>query len=114
MPSKGKGAFGHVSEFITHEGRLISREKEAQKIIYPGGTTEYWNTEQLLVQVAESIDIFEERYPNKIPVFIFDQSSAHASHREGALDAFRMNLTEGGVPEPQKATYFPPDTNTKR
>ncbi|CZT10041.1 uncharacterized protein RCO7_03166 [Rhynchosporium graminicola] len=25
-----------------------------------------------------------------------------------------MNLTEGGAPEPQKTTYFSPDTNTRR
>ncbi|CZT07045.1 uncharacterized protein RAG0_12651 [Rhynchosporium agropyri] len=84
LPSKGAGALIHVSEFITHEGRLISGQREARKIIYPGA------------------------------VFIFDQSSAHASKGVGALNAFDMNLTEGGAPEPQKATYFPPDINTRR
>jgi hypothetical protein len=46
------------------------------------------------------MDIFEEKHPNKVAVFVFDQSSAHASKGDRALNAFTMNLGEGGVPLP--------------
>jgi hypothetical protein len=41
---------------------------------------------------------------------LFDQSPAHASHGEGALNAFNMNLTPGGKDKkPQTDTYYPPE-----
>jgi hypothetical protein len=107
MPSKSKGGLIHYPDFISLEGRLIIGQKDARKIIYPGGPdkTPYWDTKQLLAQVKDAIDIFEEKHPNKTAVFIFDQSSAHASKGDGALNAFAMNLSEGGAPLPQKVSY---------
>ncbi|PVH69714.1 hypothetical protein DL98DRAFT_379349, partial [Cadophora sp. DSE1049] len=98
MPSKSKGGLIHCSDFISLEGRLSIGQKDARKIIYPGGPQKipYWDTEALLKQMDEAIDIFEEKHPNKVAVFIFDQSSAHASKGSGALNAFAMNLGEGG------------------
>jgi hypothetical protein len=46
------------------------------------------------------MNIFEEKHLNKVAVFVFDQSSAYASKGDGALNAFTMNLEEGGVPLP--------------
>ena len=41
---------------------------------------------------------------------LFDQSPAHASHGEGTLNAFNMNLTPGGKDKkPQTDTYYPPE-----
>jgi hypothetical protein len=37
MPSKSKEGLIHCSDFISLEGRLIIGQKDAQKIIYPGG-----------------------------------------------------------------------------
>ncbi|PVH67540.1 hypothetical protein DL98DRAFT_443341, partial [Cadophora sp. DSE1049] len=56
------------------------------------------DTEALLTQMDEAITIFEEKHSNKIGVFVFDQSSAHASKGSGALNAFAINLGEGGAP----------------
>ncbi|PVH67278.1 hypothetical protein DL98DRAFT_444045, partial [Cadophora sp. DSE1049] len=114
MPSKSKGKLTHVSDFISLKGRLTVTIngviiKDARKIIYPGSGSEHdwWNTKQLLEQVNEAIDIFEEKHPNKIAVFVFNQSSAHASHGDGALNAFTMNASEGGAAILQKDTYYP-------
>ncbi|PVH67649.1 hypothetical protein DL98DRAFT_639483 [Cadophora sp. DSE1049] len=63
------------------------------------------DTKQLLNQVKRAIDIFEEKHPNKVAVFVFDQSSAHASKGDGALNAFTMNLGEGGALLPQKISW---------
>ena len=35
-----------------------------------------------------------------VGLFVFNQSSAHNSHGEGALDEFGMNLGRGGAVEP--------------
>jgi hypothetical protein len=106
MPSKSKGGLIHCSDFISLEGRLSISQKDARKIIYPGGPQKiaYWDTEALLKQIDEAIDIFEEKHLNKIAVFVFDQSSAHASKGSRALNAFAMNLREGGAPLPQKVS----------
>ena len=74
MPSKSKGGLIYCSDFISLEGRLTIGQKDARKIIYPGGPQKnaYWNTEALLEQIDEAIDIFEEKYPNKLAVFIFN------------------------------------------
>ncbi|PVH68112.1 hypothetical protein DL98DRAFT_633755 [Cadophora sp. DSE1049] len=106
MPSKSKGGLIHCSDFISLEGRLSIGQKDARKIIYPGGPQKiaYWDTEALK-QMDEAIDIFEEKHPNKVAVFVFDQSSAHASKGSGALNAFAMNLGEGGAPLPQKVSF---------
>jgi hypothetical protein len=105
MPFKSKEGLIHVFDFISLERRLIIGQKDAQEIIYPGDDVEYWNTKALLKQVKRAIDIFEEKYPNKVAVFIFDQSSAHVNKREGALNAFNMNLGEGGASLSQKVSY---------
>jgi hypothetical protein len=106
MPSKSKGGLIHCSDFISLKGRLSIGQKDARKIIYPGVPQKiaYWDTEALLKQMGEAIDIFEEKHPNKIVVFVFDQSSAHASKGSGALNAFAMNLGEGGAPLLQKVS----------
>lgn len=57
------------------------------KIIYPGANSSYawWDTTQLLTQMTDVIHIFEAAHLNRQALFIFDQSSAHASLPEDAL-----------------------------
>jgi hypothetical protein len=40
--------------------------------------------------------VFEKAHPNCITLFIFDQSSAHASLGSDALKAFEINKSDGG------------------
>ena len=105
----------YVSDFIGPEGRIkLDNEvetsdgrslKDAREIIYPGANGDpWWDTKQLLVQLNDAIDIFELKHPGCVSVFVFDQSSVHNSHGEGALDAFGMNLGPGGTVEPQNDT----------
>jgi len=110
MSLKSKEGLIYCSNFISLEGRLIIGSRDARQIIYPGGPnkTPYWNTKQLLAQVASAIDIFEEKHPNKVAIFVFDQLSAHASKGDGALNAFAINLSEGGAPLPQKVNLVIP------
>jgi hypothetical protein len=60
-----------------------------------------------MVQVKEAIQIFEAAHPGKQALFIFDQSSAHASLPEDALRAFEMNKSDGGKQRRQHDTIIP-------
>ena len=74
MPFKLKEGLIYCSDFISLKERLVIGSKDARKIIYPGGPqkTPYQDTQQLHEQVAEDINIFEEKHLNKVAVFVFD------------------------------------------
>jgi hypothetical protein len=104
MPGKSKGRLIHDLEFVGPKGRIrVANNKgifipdhldlDARKIIYLGSNRDpWWDTKQLLVQVARTLDIFEKKHPSCVAVLIFDQSSAYSSYGEGALNAFNINL----------------------
>jgi hypothetical protein len=78
------------------------------KVIYPGSNGDpWWDTDQLLVQVKSALEIFEAAHPDCQALFIFDQSSAHASLPPDALKAFTMNKSNGGAQRKQKNTVIP-------
>ena len=82
--------------------------RDSTKIIYPGsGGDPWWDCEQLLKQMEDAIQIFEEAHLGKQSLFIFDQSSAHASLPPDALKAFEMNKSDGGKQRHQHDTIIP-------
>lgn len=115
---KGRGRIIHISDFVEEEnGRLILRNaggeitRDARRIIYPGANGDpWWDHTQLLAQVDEAIAIFEILHPDCTALFLFDQSSAHASLGPDSLRAFDMNKSNGGKQRIQKDTIIP-DTN---
>src|SRR5258708_33805091 len=62
---------------------------------------------QLLSQVDKAILIFNKAHPGCNALFVFDQSSAHASLGPDALRAFNMNKGNGGKQRKQKDTIIP-------
>jgi len=58
-------------------------------------------------QITSTIEIFETAHPNCQALFIFDQSSAHASLPPDALKAFEMNKSNGGKQCKQHDTEIP-------
>lgn len=71
--------------------------QDARRVIYPGSKGDpWWDTKQLLEQVDNAITIFEKAHPGCQALFVFDQSSAHASLGPDALKAFEMNKGDGG------------------
>jgi hypothetical protein len=59
---------------------------DAREIIYPGSNGDaWWDHTQLLAQVERAIEIFEKAHPGCVALFVFDQSSAHASLAPDAL-----------------------------
>jgi hypothetical protein len=78
------------------------------KIIYPGSQGDaWWDTDQLLVQMTDSVEVFKLAHPGKQALFIFDQSSAHASLPPDALKAFKMNKSDSGKQCKQYDTIIP-------
>ena len=79
---------------IANTDGMVYEDNDAQKIVYPGaaGNPWWWDTSQLLEQMhTKAIPIYEHAYPGCQALFIFDQSSAHASLGPDALNAFNMN-----------------------
>jgi hypothetical protein len=110
MPGKSKGKLIHVLDFIGPEGRItmLDLHLDARKIIFPGAAGDpWWDTKQLLVQIKTALNIFKLKHPNCTVVLMFDQSSAHASRGEGALNAFDINLSDRGKKSTLKDTYYP-------
>ena len=82
--------------------------RDACTIIHPGtGGDPWWDHIQLLAQVDKALDIFEEAHAACEGLFIFDQSSAHASLGLDALRVFDMNKSNGGKQRKQKDTVIP-------
>jgi hypothetical protein len=85
-------------------GKII---KDARKVIYPGSKGDlWWDTVHLLAQVKYAIKMFEETHPNCQVLFVFDNSSAHASLGPDALHAFDMNKSNGRKQHFQKDTII--------
>ena len=90
---------------MDEDGQII---RDARKIIYPGSNGDpLWDTKQLIDQIRSAIKIFEMAHPNCQALFIFDQSSAHASLPPDALKAFEMNKSNGGKQRKQHDTIIP-------
>ena len=121
LQKKSHGCLIHVSDFINEEdGQLVIQDehgnvvKDAQVIIYPGAKGDaWWDMEQLLKQMDKTIAIFNEAHPDCQALFIFDQSSAHASLGPDALHAFEMNKTDVGKQWRQRDTIIPQTNPTE-
>lgn len=115
LQKKTRGRIIHASDLINQvDGRLVCRNsageitRDARKVIYPGSNGDaWWDTAQLLVQMKDAISIFEEAHPDCQALFIFDQSSAHASLGPDALRAWDMNKSDGGKQRKQRDTVIP-------
>ncbi len=90
---------------LDEHGKIV---RDARRVIFPGSNGDpWWDTDQLMVQVKSSIEIFEAAHPGCQALFIFDQSSAHASLPPDALRALTMNKSNGGAQRKQKNTVIP-------
>ena len=105
LQKKGQGRLICVSDFINEEtGWLVLLDEnrritqDAWKVIFPGSNGDpWWDTDQLMVQIESVIEISEVAHPRCQALFIFNQSSAHASLPPDALRAFTMNKSNGGT-----------------
>ncbi|KAF8227164.1 hypothetical protein L208DRAFT_1405913 [Tricholoma matsutake] len=97
----------HVSDFVNKEdGRLVLLD-ETGRIIRDAQKNPWWDTKQLMDQIKYAIEIFKSAHPDCEALFIFDQSSAHASLPPDALKAFEMNKSDGGKQHKQHDTTIP-------
>ncbi len=84
-------------------------------MIYLGSNGDaWWDTNQLIAQVCnEAIPTFEAAHPHCQVVFVFDQSSAHASLALDALHAWEMNKGNSGKQCIQRDTVIPMNNPVK-
>ena len=92
---KGVGRGRHHSEFISP---VYGWYKEASAAINYGKNYDgYWCGDDVATQLKErAIPSIEKQHPGHQLLFIFDNSSGHASYDEDALLAHKMGLNEGG------------------
>ena len=115
LHKKSQGRLIHVSDFINEEdGQLVLLDEngkivcDARKIIYLGSQGDpWWDNKQLMDQMAAAIEIFDAAHPGCQALFVFDQSSAHASLAPDVLRAFDMNKSNGGKQRKQRDTVIP-------
>ena len=85
-----------VSDFLEEVGGLLEFEGEKARLQLEHQTDGYFTNDMLIVQVDKAIDIFEEKYPTAIGLFIFDHAPSHMKKPEDALNADRLNVKDGG------------------
>jgi len=84
-------------------------QEGAWVIMYPGANGDaWWDAEQMLKQVCKAIKIFEAAHSGKQALFIFDQSSAHASLPPDALKPWMEASNESN-----KTQSFPCQTRVQ-
>ena len=71
-------------------------------VIHGGTPNNLW-----IRYVRSAIEIFETAHPDCQALFIFDQSSAHASFPPDALKAFKTNKSDGGKQHKQCNMIIP-------
>ncbi|KAJ8590225.1 hypothetical protein M405DRAFT_861511 [Rhizopogon salebrosus TDB-379] len=108
---------GFPDEPLHKKGQDGEIVQDACKIIYPGSNGDaWWDSAQFLEQVKNAIAIFNLAHPDCQALFVFDQSSAHASLPPDSLKAFDMNKSDGGKQRRQRDTVIPltnPDVSVR-
>ena len=71
---------------------------EACVTMYPGTSRDgWWTNKDVVNQVKErAIPIFERTHPEKITLFMFDNSCNHNAFADDILVVSRMNIKDGG------------------
>ncbi|KAF8957072.1 hypothetical protein BDZ97DRAFT_1603780, partial [Flammula alnicola] len=90
---KGEGQSIMVSDFLTSEwGRLTDGDEEARVFFKAGkGRDGYFDSEDLLQQVENAIDIFEGKTNGfATGLFLFDNAPSHQKRAQDALSARKM------------------------
>lgn len=96
---KSQGRSIMISEFQcpchgTMRGTLNGKPVTSRVIFYPGANHEgYWKSIHMQAQLSDVvIPLFKLLHPDKMGVFLFDQSSNHKAFPEDALVASKMNM----------------------
>ena len=99
-----------VSDFIEERnGFLRIPEKSVRRKFEFGENRDgYWNSEKFIEHVRNAVEIAEKKYPSDqfTLLWIFDNSSNHASKGKDALIASRMNRGSGRKQPVMRDTVF--------
>jgi hypothetical protein len=94
---KGEGAGYMVSGFLTELDGLLKDDKGEILVKYlQYGSGNWWHSELMQAHLKEAIAAFDKQYPWGQALFLFDHSSNHKKKADDALDAKKMNVSDGG------------------
>ncbi len=63
----------------------------ANRKIFYGGESGYWNGNHVIVQTEDCFIVFFTIFPSYIPLFLFDNSTGHSEGRKNGLNINNMN-----------------------
>lgn len=96
LKQKSLGQAIMVSDFVEEVGGLLEFGGKKARLLLEHKTEGYFTNDMLLVQVNDTIDIFEMKYPETQGMFIFDNAPSHMKKPEDALNPEKMNVSDGG------------------
>jgi hypothetical protein len=96
---KGEGRGLMVSAFICHcHGILVDGEDNSRTILKYGRNYDgYWSGDDVAKAAAKVFYIAQRVHPEYQLLFVFDNSTNHSKKPLDALNASRLNLSDGGV-----------------
>lgn len=98
LKQKSLGQAIMVSDFVEEvDGYLRFDEESARaRVLLEHQTDGYFTNEMFIAQVKVAMDVFEKKYPGCQGMFIFDNAPSHVKKAEDALNADKMNVSDGG------------------
>ena len=89
LRKKGQGQGVHISDFLTEIiGPLKDDFGEARVTMVLGANCDgYWDSNKLVDQIEQALNIFEWTHPECIGIFAFDNATSHTAFSEDALIA---------------------------
>ena len=96
LRQKSLGQSIMVSDFTVEEHGYLREECMEARVLLETQTDGYFNSNMFLHQVDKALEIFEQKYPDYVGLFMFDIAPCHKKVQEDALNVERMNVRPGG------------------
>ena len=96
LKQKSLGQAVMVSDFIDEVNGYLEFEGEEARLYLEHQSEEYFTNDLFVDQVMKALDIFEEKYPGVVGLWIFDNAPSHLKKPEDCLNPDKMNVSDGG------------------
>jgi len=95
--SKSEGQGIMLGVYLSEvEGGVMSFETEIAAVFLEYGKGNYWTSDRMIADLRKVIAIRKKKYPWAHVIWRFDHSSNHTKKALDALNAFIMNINDGG------------------
>ena len=86
LKQKSLGQAIMVSDFIDEVSGYLRFGSEESRLYLEHQTDGYFTNQLFLEQVSKAVDIFEEKYPDAIGMFMFDNAPSHCKKSDDVLN----------------------------